>query len=280
MSNASFAYVCRGAAILASPNRRQASDSRICEGSLYIALRLIRIIPARRLPGPVASRLILQDRFGARSVRFPLFFSENAEVPNKTPPPGGAGMRRSSAGSVFHTSSLAPWPGFTCSVRTPRPGRNPVTWNMYMSVPKNSGFPSDAPMYSSIASAAAVGRPASSSSLSFAGGTGGTCAASRSKSARYSAFVRNDASAPPACSLATFARTLPCPAGNSDITTARPLNISQNRSLPTAASMLPPIPAPIPQPVDAQQPLQQSRAPRAWSPARPGPWSTPTSTHR
>ena len=41
------------------------------------------------------------------------------------------------------------------------------------------------------------------------------------------------------CSLATFARTLPCPAGKSDITTARPLNISQNQSLPTAASMLP-----------------------------------------
>src|SRR4029450_3253639 len=104
-------------------------------------------------------------------------------------------------------------------------------------------------------SAAAVGRPASSSSLSVAGGAGRPCAASRSKGARYSAFVRSDASAPPASSLATLARTLLWPAGNSEITSARPLNISQNRSLPTAASMLPPIPAPRPQPVGAQQRL-------------------------
>src|SRR5439155_1706811 len=68
---ASFAYVCRGAGISARPNRRQASASRICDGSLYIALRLIRVIPASRLPCPAESRIILQDGFGACSVRFP-----------------------------------------------------------------------------------------------------------------------------------------------------------------------------------------------------------------
>src|SRR4029453_5304835 len=99
------------------------------------------------------------------------------------------------------------------------------------------------------------GAPGPVGSLSGAGGAGGTLAASRSKSARYSAFVRSDASAPPASSLATLARTLLWPAGNSEITTARPLNSSQNRSLPTAASMLPPIPAPRPQPVGAHQRL-------------------------
>ena len=35
--------------------------------------------------------------------------------------------------------------GFTGSVTTRCPGRNPVTWTMYMSVSKNSCFPSDAP---------------------------------------------------------------------------------------------------------------------------------------
>src|SRR5690242_21748958 len=75
---ASFAYVCRGAGISARPNRRQASASRICDGSLYIALRLIRVIPASRLPFPAASRIILQDGFDACSVRFPLFLSAKA----------------------------------------------------------------------------------------------------------------------------------------------------------------------------------------------------------
>src|SRR6266496_1471541 len=124
---ASFAYVCRGAGISARPNRRQARASRICDGSLYIALRLIRVIPASRLPGPEASRITLQDDFGARSVRFPLFLSAKASVLNRTPPLPGTGTGRRSAGLVFHTSSLAPRAGFTGSVRTPRPGRNPVT---------------------------------------------------------------------------------------------------------------------------------------------------------
>src|SRR5215470_16590952 len=126
----------------AMPNRRQASASRIWDGSLYIALRLIRVIPASRLPFSAASRIILQDGFEARSVRFPLFLSAKAVVLNKIPSLSGAGMRRRLAGSVFHTSSLAPGGGFTGSVITPRLGRNPVTWNMYMSAPKNSGFPS------------------------------------------------------------------------------------------------------------------------------------------
>src|SRR5882724_10177019 len=124
---ASLAYVCRGAGILARPNRRQASDSRICDGSLYIALRLIRVIPASRLLCPAALRNILQDGFGACNVRFPLFLSAKASVLNRTPPPPGTGTGRRSAGSVVHTSSLAPSASLTGSVRTPRPGRNPVT---------------------------------------------------------------------------------------------------------------------------------------------------------
>ena len=91
-----------------------------------------------------------------------------------------------------------------------------------------------------MARAAAVGRPDLSTSFSFAGRAGGTCASSRSNSASYSALVRSESSSRPASSLATLARTLLGPAGSSDTTTARPLNISQNRSLPTAVSMLPP----------------------------------------
>src|SRR6184192_940827 len=123
---ASFAYVCRGAGISARLNRRQASASRICDGSLYIALRLIRVIPASRLPCPAESRIILQDGFGACSVRFPLFLSAKASVLNRTSPPPGTGTGRRSAGSVLHTSSLAPRAGLTGSARTPRPGRNAV----------------------------------------------------------------------------------------------------------------------------------------------------------
>src|SRR6266851_7343194 len=92
----------------------------------------MRVIPASRLSRSAASRTILQDRFGARSVRFPLLISEKAGVLNSVPSAPGGGMCRSSAGSVFHTSSLAPWPAFTGFVSTPRPGLNPVTWNIYM----------------------------------------------------------------------------------------------------------------------------------------------------
>ena len=56
----------------------------------------------------------------------------------------------------------------------------------------------------------------------------------------YSAVVRSDPSSRPARWLATCARTLPRPAGSSAITTARPSNISQNRSLPIDVSIIPP----------------------------------------
>src|SRR5256885_5752576 len=94
---ASFAYVCRGAGMSARPSSRQASASRICDGSLYIALRLIRVIQASRLPSPAASRIILQDGFGARSVRFPLFLSAKSSVLNRTPPLPGTGRGRRSS---------------------------------------------------------------------------------------------------------------------------------------------------------------------------------------
>src|ERR1700677_2195894 len=124
---ASFAYVCRGAGILARLNRRQASASRICDGSLYIALRLIRVILASELPCPAGSRIILQDGFDACKVRFPLFLSAKASVLKRISPSPGTGTARRSPGLVVHTSSLAPRPGLSGSVRTPRPGRNPVT---------------------------------------------------------------------------------------------------------------------------------------------------------
>src|SRR5271154_4653778 len=124
---ASFAYVCRGAGILARPNRRQASASRICDGSLYIALRLTRVIPASQLPCPAGPRIILQDGFDACNVRFPLFLSAKVSVLKRTSPSPGTGTGRRSPELVVHTSSLAPRPGLSGSVRTPRPGRNPVT---------------------------------------------------------------------------------------------------------------------------------------------------------
>ena len=62
----------------------------------------------------------------------------------------------------------------------------------------------------------------------------------------YSALVRSDVSSRPATSLAICARTLLRPAGNSGTTTAWPSNILQNRSLPTAVSMLPHACAPLP----------------------------------
>src|SRR5208282_5831260 len=60
-------------------------------------------------------------------------------------------------------------------------------------------------------------------------------------------------------SLAAAARALLRPAGSSDTTTARPLNIAQNRSLPTAVPTLPLMPVP-PLADRVRQRLQQSGA--------------------
>jgi hypothetical protein len=102
----SFAYVCRDAGTPACPNSRQASASRIWEGSLYIDLRLSSDMPATSPSASPASRSTFQDRFGASSVRLPLFTSENRAcvlVPReKVRPP-----RRSACGRSLYATCRA-----------------------------------------------------------------------------------------------------------------------------------------------------------------------------
>src|SRR5436190_14609926 len=122
-------------------SRRQASASRICEGSLYIDLRLRRAIPARWPPPCAApSSSTFQDRFGACRVRLPLFASEKPCVLSATPSAPGPGMCWLSAGSVRHTSSVAPGGAPAGCVSTPDCCGKPVTWNMYMLAAKNSSL--------------------------------------------------------------------------------------------------------------------------------------------
>src|SRR6266566_4019118 len=122
-------------------SRRQASASRICEGSLYIDLRLTRAMPARWPPpcaAPASSTF--QDLFGACRVRLPLFASEKPGVLIVTPAAPGPGMCWLSAGSVRHTSSRPPGGAPAGLVRTPDCCGKPVTWNMYMLAAKNSSL--------------------------------------------------------------------------------------------------------------------------------------------
>src|ERR1700756_302184 len=93
-SKASFENVCREAGTPTRLNSHQARASRICDGSLYIALRLSRPIPTRSLSSSAVLTLIFQEGFGAYSVRFPLFITEKLEVPKRTPSSLGGGMCR------------------------------------------------------------------------------------------------------------------------------------------------------------------------------------------
>ena len=242
-------------------NRRQASASRICEGSLYIALRLIRVIPARRLSCPAASRIIRHDRFGARRVRFPVFFRAKAWELNKAPPPPRAGMRWRSAASVFHTFTLAPLAGRTGLRQHMAPGAESsdvkhvhVRVEELLLPQRRADVVLDRP-------GGGGGCPALSSSLSFAGeraGRGPAAGRHRSRlgpraqrrvnTARHLAgHIRQD-SARPSGQLRNHHRP--------------PQEHSQNRSLPTAVSMLSPMPA-LPQP-SGVRPRRQQRG------ARPG----------
>src|SRR5512140_3822940 len=111
----------------ARPNSRQASASRICEGSLYIDLRLRQVIPARlSAPPGASSRSIFHDLFGVRRVLLPLLTTEKPGVLNATPSAAGPGMCRSLAGSVRHTSSRAPGGASALRVSTSDGGENPV----------------------------------------------------------------------------------------------------------------------------------------------------------
>jgi hypothetical protein len=66
-------------------NSRHASASRICEGSLYIDLRLTHVIPASRPASPEeSSSVIFHDLFGVRRVLLPLLTREKSAVLNAT----------------------------------------------------------------------------------------------------------------------------------------------------------------------------------------------------
>jgi hypothetical protein len=122
-------------------NSRQASASRICEGSLYIDLRLTHAIPARWAPPCAApSSSTFHDLFGAFRVRLPLFASEKPCVLSRTSSAPGPGMCALSAGSVRHTSSRAPGGAAAGRVSTPDCCGKPVTWNMYMLAAKNASL--------------------------------------------------------------------------------------------------------------------------------------------
>ena len=78
----------------ARANRSHANASRIWDGSLYIDFRFSRAIPNTSSSSSPGSTSIFQDRFGARSVRFPEFINENVAVVNNSLGPRIRNMSR------------------------------------------------------------------------------------------------------------------------------------------------------------------------------------------
>src|SRR5215831_4669729 len=87
--------------------------------------------------------LNFQEGFGAYNVRFPLFITENVEVPKRTPSLPGGGICRLSFGLAIHSWNRAFAGAFTGVWSTSFSCGKFVTWIMYMSQAKNSSFRSE-----------------------------------------------------------------------------------------------------------------------------------------
>ena len=154
-----------------------------------------------RSSSPPTSKLIFHERFGARSVRLPLFISENVGVANSTPSLlGRRDVRWRRRDRSRHSASRASPGASTGSSGVRRSAGQPVTWTRYMGSSKNSALSIDAAqvLFHGLAGSRRSGTVARRRNVEGPASESGS-RSSASNSAEYSAFVRSEASPRPSC---------------------------------------------------------------------------------